>query len=84
YTSAGPATFGYDANGNLIGDGTSSFGYDAENRLVTASNGAVLTYDPLGRLFQTSGTATGTARYLYDGDELIAEYDGSNNLLRRY
>lgn len=84
YTTAGPATFSYDANGNLIGDGTNSYGYDAENRLVTASNGAVLVYDPLGRLFQTSGTSLGTTRWLYDGDELIAEYDGANNLLRRY
>ncbi|MFX8063419.1 hypothetical protein ABTK67_18845, partial [Acinetobacter baumannii] len=77
YTTAGPATFSYDANGNLIGDGTNSYGYDAENRLVTASNGAVLVYDPLGRLFQTSGTSLGTTRWLYDGDELIAEYDGA-------
>ncbi|MFX5233390.1 hypothetical protein ABTC74_19785, partial [Acinetobacter baumannii] len=35
-------------------------------------------------LFQTSGTSLGTTRWLYDGDELIAEYDGANNLLRRY
>lgn len=49
YTSAGPASFLYDANGNLITDGTNTYLYDAENRLVGA--GAVtLTYDPLGRL----------------------------------
>lgn len=82
YASAGPATFGYDANGNLVTDGTNTYSYDAENRLVTASGGVTLSYDPLGRLWQTAGTAT--TRFLYDGDELVAEYDGLGNLLRRY
>jgi RHS repeat-associated protein len=83
YTAAGSASFGYDANGNLTSDGTRTFTYDAENRLVAASGGVTLSYDPLGRLFQTGG-ASGTTQFLYEGDELVAEYDGSNNLLRRY
>jgi RHS repeat-associated protein len=86
-TNAGqaPVTFSYDANGNLLSDGASAFVYDVENRLVSASGGrtATLTYDPLGRLFQVSGTA-GTTQFLYDGDELIAEYDAAGTLLRRY
>ena len=49
-----------------------------------ASNGAVLAYDPLGRLWQTSGTAYGTTQYLYDGDQLTAEYDGSGAMANRY
>ncbi|HYD36076.1 MAG TPA: hypothetical protein VEA60_00585, partial [Allosphingosinicella sp.] len=84
YTSAGPASFTYDSNGNLTSDGTTSYTYDVENRLVGSSNGAALVYDPLGRLFQVSGPATGTTRFLYDGDRMIAEYDGSGTLLRRY
>ena len=84
YTSAGSASFTYDANGNLTGDGTSTFSYDVENRLVARSGGLALAYDPSGRLWQTSGGATGTTRYLYDGDELALEYDGSGNVLRRY
>jgi len=84
YTSAGPASFQYDANGNLVSDGTTSYSYDAENRLVAASNGTSLVYDPTGRLFQVSAPSTGTTWFVYDGDELLAEYDGSNNLLRRY
>ncbi|HEX8585235.1 MAG TPA: RHS repeat-associated core domain-containing protein [Allosphingosinicella sp.] len=84
YTSAGPAVFGYDANGNLTSDGTTSYVYDAENRLVGASSGAALVYDPLGRLFETSGGSAGTTRFLYDGDALVAEYSGSGTLLRRY
>ena len=85
YTSAGPAAFSYDANGNLTGDGGSAYLYDGENRLVKASgaSSATLTYDPLGRLFETSGV-TGTTRLLYDGDELVSEYSISGTLLRRY
>lgn len=86
YTTAGPATFLYDANANLTSDGSTSFVYDAENRLVSASGAktAGLTYDPLGRLLQTSGGSAGTTQFLYDGDELVAEYDGAGTLLRRY
>ena len=86
YTSAGPATFGYDANGNLTSDGASSFVYDVENRLVSRTGAATanLRYDPLGRLYETSGGAAGATRFLYDGDELVAEYDSSGTLLRRY
>jgi hypothetical protein len=40
YISAGPATFGYDANGNLTSDGANSFVYDVENRLVSRTGAA--------------------------------------------
>jgi len=41
------------------------------------------TYDPSGRRIakDVDGTVT---KYVYDGDHCIAEYDGSDNLLRRY
>jgi RHS repeat-associated protein len=86
YTTAGPATFTYDANGNLTSDGASTYVYDVENRLVSASGAtaASLLYDPLGRLFQVSGGSAGTTQFVYDGDKLIAEYSGTNTLLRRY
>lgn len=84
YVSAGPASFTYDANGNLTSDGTGSYVYDVENRLVGGPNGAALVWDPLGRLFQSSSNTHPATRYLYDGDQLTAEYDASGNLLRRY
>jgi RHS repeat-associated protein len=80
------ATFAYDANGNLTSDGSTSFVYDAENRLVSASGAktASLAYDPLGRLWQTSGGSAGTTRFVYDGDKLLEEYDGAGTRVRAY
>ena len=85
-TAAGPAAadFGYDANGNLTSDGSRTFSYDVENRLVGASGGFALSYDPLGRLFQAGGGTSDVITYLYDGDALVAEYNPSGTLLRRY
>ena len=90
------AAFEYDLKGNLTKtnlasakgtDQITTYEYDAENRLVKASgaSNAVLTYDPLGRLFQISdGTAAGTTQFLYDGDKMIAEYDGGGVMRARY
>jgi RHS repeat-associated protein len=84
-TGDSPATLGWDANGNLTSDGVTTFYYDTENRLTSASGAkyATLTYDPLGRLYQVA-SPSGTTRFLYDGDRLIAEYNSSGTLLRRY
>ena len=80
------ATFTYDANGNLITDGSTTYVYDVENRLVTATGAknAALVYDPLGRLWQTSGGSAGITRFFYDGDRLIEEYDGAGTRVRVY
>ena len=85
YSAAGAATFTYDANGNLISDGSRQYDYDMENRLfwATGGPGTVLYYDPLGRLFQVTNGANVT-RFLYDGDALVAEYSVAGALLRRY
>ena len=86
YTSAGPASFTYDANGNLTADGTSTYTYDAENRLVKATTGSVVTnlvYDPLGRLFRVDkGTNASATTFLYDGDALAAEYNYNGGTLK--
>ena len=77
-------SYGYDANGNLTSDGTSSYTYDVDNRLRTASRGAAtLSYDPEGRLQRTVVNGT-TTDLLYDGSNLIAEYDAAGVLKKRY
>ena len=85
YTTVGGTAHSWDANGNLTGDGATTFGYDTENRLVSASGAktGTLSYDPLGRLYQVTSGST-TTRFVYDGDRLIAEHNGSGTLQRRY
>ncbi len=74
----------HDARGNLTYDGTRSFGYTTENVMISRWPHS-LRYDPLGRLVHTD-TATGIDRFGYDGQSLIAEYDGAagNAVARRY
>lgn len=84
YTTAGSASFTYDASGNLISDGSGVYSYDAENRLISGPNGASLVWDPLGRLFQSSSNSHPATRYLYDGQQLVAEYNAAGTMLRRY
>ena len=84
---AGPASFTHDANGNLTSDGTNSYTYDVENRLVFGSVGsssATLRYDPMGRLYEINGNQTGITRFAYDGDAMVAEYNSSGTMLKRY
>jgi RHS repeat-associated protein len=91
------ATYQYDDNGNLIGktEGTTnwSYGYDFENRLswVTKNTGTeastiTFKYDPFGRRIEKSVTAgsTTTTKYLYDGQNVLYEYDGSDAITARY
>ncbi|MES2161415.1 MAG: RHS repeat-associated core domain-containing protein [Pseudomonadota bacterium] len=82
YASVAGTAMGYDGNGNQSSNGSGTFGYDQDNRLKTAGSGT-LSYDALGRLRQTVLNGV-TTRLLYDGNRLVAEYDASNTLLRRY
>jgi RHS repeat-associated protein len=83
YSQAGGTAFSYDANGNLVSDGTRTYSSDIENRLVAASGGVQLGYDPLGRLAWTTGSPNFTS-FLYDGDALVAEYDWGGAVTERY
>ncbi len=44
--------------------------------------GVTMSYDPLGRLYQSAGSST--LRRAYDGITLVAEYNTSNAMQRRY
>jgi YD repeat-containing protein len=89
----------YDDDGNLIrktllatGNYT-QYTYDAENRLpkveeFAAGNPTAITtssyrYDGLGRRIEKVANGQ-TKRYVYDGEDILLEYDGSNALLARY
>jgi YD repeat-containing protein len=87
FTSAGPATFTYDANGNLTSDGSVTYTYDTENRLTGASGAktASLLYDPLGRLIRVHDGNPANARwFVYDRNNLLAEFDSNGNMVKRY
>lgn len=85
-TVSGTTNLTYDARGNLTGDGTNSLSWDYKNRLTGTTNSlhsAAYAYDLFGR--RSSKIVDGlTTKYLDDGIQEIAEYDGSGNLLRRY
>lgn len=86
YPTVGAGSYGYNTAGNLTSDGVWTFGYDALNRLLSATkSGTTLgyTYDPLNRQTmrtRTVGTTTKT-RFLYDGLQLIAEFNGTTGAL---
>ena len=80
YSSVAGAAQSYDTRGNLTTGGTA---YDLYNRLSTGPNGAVLTYDPAGRLFSAQNNALAQTRFLYDGAQIIGEYNSANVLQRR-
>ncbi|MDN7134969.1 RHS repeat-associated core domain-containing protein [Pseudidiomarina terrestris] len=81
-----PEYANYTSAGNLAGFDGWSYVYDAHNRLV-AANGPddtiALSYDATGRLTRTVHNGE-VIDYLYDGDELVAEYSSSGTLLRRF
>ncbi|MBL4800722.1 MAG: RHS repeat-associated core domain-containing protein [Emcibacter sp.] len=81
-------TTSHDDNGNLTSDGSNSYNFDAENKLKTVGAGYSLNlnYDPAGRLRRTEvpGSSSTRTDFLYDGADMVAEYDGSGTVLRRY
>jgi RHS repeat-associated protein len=70
----------YDANGNVINDGTFTYTYDSENRLVQVTNGAdVITYGYDGdgrRISQTVNEETTIFAYGV-GLNVLTEFAGS-------
>jgi RHS repeat-associated protein len=90
YPQVGAASFSYNTNACLIGDGIWTHGYDTENHLLaSAKSGTSLTYvyDPFHRQIQKTVTTGSTVktRYVYSGWHRMADYDGvSGTLQNRY
>ncbi|WP_217420783.1 RHS repeat domain-containing protein, partial [Pseudidiomarina piscicola] len=81
-----PEYANYTSAGNLTGFDGWSYVYDAHNRLVTANGSddtVALSYDATGRLTRTVHNGE-IIDYLYDADELVAEYHSNGTLLRRF
>jgi RHS repeat-associated protein len=85
-----PASFTYDLNGNLTGDGLRNLAYDSENELtsVWATNSwrSDFVYDGrkrrrIRREFvwsDTGWTLQNEVRYVYDGNVVVQERDSNN------
>ena len=79
----------YDANGNMINDGTSSLQYNFNNKLTSVDNGAVSSYkyDALHRRIQKHCFAGGIEKiinYYYSGHQIIEERDENNQTESSY
>ena len=91
------ACFSYDLNGNLIEKqqkiggactgAITEYTYNPENQLIqVAVDGnpiADYRYDALGRRIQKE-TTVGTQKYIYDGVDIVLEYDASDQLQASY
>jgi RHS repeat-associated protein len=87
-----PNPYGYDANGNLTDNPSWTNVFDAQNRLASATSslppsfhmGPInISYDarnrPVKRVFGTT-----TTYLVYDGWNLVAEFDASGNQIAKY
>ena len=75
-TSVGGNTITHDSLGNMTSDGSTSYSYDILNRMTDAGSGD-FTYDSMNRLYDATKSSV-TRSFLYDGGEVVAEYDGSD------
>lgn len=86
YTDIGGVTLVYDANGNLLSDGTNSYTYDFDNRLVqvvTPLQTVTYGYDPLGRRISRSAGGA-EVKFLHDGDRVIEERGTSGKVVAQF
>jgi RHS repeat-associated protein len=71
-TSGATANPTYDANGNLLNDGTQSYTWDARDRLTGITGVASFSYDGAGRR-QSATIGGNTVSPLYDGFDTVQE-----------
>lgn len=82
YTAINATAPGYDSKGNLLTWAGGTNAYDAQNRLLTVqrdTNSAAFVYDGRNRCMQRTINGV-TTTCIYDGWDLIAEYNGSTPL----
>jgi RHS repeat-associated protein len=86
-------TFNYDKNGNLTkktenGTDETTYTFDYENKIIGIDypdeTYSAYKYDALGRRIEKRDRSGNIARYVYDGQNFVAEYDGSNDLVASY
>jgi RHS repeat-associated protein len=82
--TAGSNTFTYDDEGQLSSGYGATYSFDYEHRLAGIGTPTQFSYDGAGNRLQATRDGVVT-RYIYDATgNLLAEADGSNNILRYY
>ena len=95
YTSAAGDTLSYNRMGLLNVNGPWIYTYDINERLTSANRNVAgvvtsgaMAYDAEGRLRQTvinlPTPSTSIRNQLYDGVDMVADYDGADVLMRRH
>jgi RHS repeat-associated protein len=86
-TDAPGLSYTFDADGNLTGrsDGA-MLTYDVTNRLISFVGSATgdYRYEPNGRRIAKTVNGTQTTWFLWDGTQLLAEYDNAGSQIKRY
>lgn len=85
-------SYQYDANGNLINDGTYQYSWDAENRLIKLTNlitkqTSKFSYDGFGRrtqISETTSAGTTTHNYLWCNHKPCAKINNTGNITQLY
>jgi RHS repeat-associated protein len=84
-TAGGVGALTYDANGNLATGGGWTYTHNGNNRLVGVSGPATASIGRDGRNRDVKRTINGVTTYLiYDGWNLVAEYNGAGVLTTQY
>ncbi|SFQ19559.1 RHS repeat-associated core domain-containing protein [Ralstonia sp. NFACC01] len=80
-TSWAGANLTYDANGNLLTDGTLTYAWDSRSRLSALTGGATagFIYDAVGRR-NTKTIGSTTTAFMYDGLNVVQELNASNTV----
>jgi RHS repeat-associated protein len=91
-SSSTPQTFSFDANGNMISDGTNTYLWDAQDRLIqinySATSSTNISYDAEGHYCQivetSSGVVQSTNNLVWCGDKLCEARLASGALWAQY
>jgi RHS repeat-associated protein len=81
-TGGATAEFSYDADGNVLSDGTRSYEWDAQGRLVSVMPeplSATFEYDALGRRVRKSVSSL-TSQFVFDDLNPVQEKDADGNV----
>jgi RHS repeat-associated protein len=81
-TTVNGVGYGYDAAGNVTGDGAHSYSYDAENRVVSVDGGGTAQYSYDHRNWRVKKIAGATTHYIWERGQVIAEHNASTGAVQ--